>query len=331
MLFSQSQNNVPFTNTQGAALAYSNVWVSATSYVLGDIVQYGAGAGVTYYGYFQCILAVTGGTGPHLDTTHWSLMSPQPVQYINAGDICNETGVDPFSISVWVKFNNISTWATTNPRAYRIISKSNVDISCNFQAEWHLGFYPYYPGIFFTVNSYQDPFNSQEGYLELDNPGTLFDMNWHHVVVVWSSTGIVSNAKIYLDGSLTSPSIQNATFDAINYPLTNNGPITIGANSNNRTALTGSVIVSNVSKWPISLSQAQVTAIYNSGHAGDLRALAFWSSLASSTRGFWYPLGAGDRLVSGGYVYDHKDSNLYHAAVVSNQDALMPITTTSHS
>ena len=312
----KAQNNVPFTHTSSLAIHHYPGWNSGATYGPGETVQ-----DPSNYQIYTCITVTScsGPPQPSLDNAHinWILMSPQPQQYISAGiNAAPETGGDAFSIAVWVKCSNTINMDRT------LIAKSTWDAGWLVGSGYELGIWHY--GIYFTAGQCTDPFSSdfRGGYQTYSYSG-IDDGNWHLIVVTIPS-GQIDNVKIYVDdfcntGNLSPTPILGNPFLAGD--LTNVAELVIGSSSPQSENFVDSHngIIGDVSKWPFALTASEINEIWHLGHEGDLRSHTRWNDLKNSTRGLWYTWEGADKLTDSGYVYDRKDTNLYHATAHTNK------------
>ena len=147
----------------------------------------------------------------------------------------------------------------------------------------------------FIINNggYYIDHNSSTGY--------TYDTNWHHLAIVMTPNGSVTDIKMYFDGQLltitpggSSPTPDNLDFAGKKLLI---GTFDLGTYSFN-----GSI--SNVSIWNTALTSTQVTEIYSEGVPQNLLNHSAVSSLVS-----WWQLGSNSSFNTNWTVLDEKGSN----------------------
>ena len=116
--------------------------------------------------------------------------------------------------------------------------------------------------------------------------GSLNDGSWHHIVITWSgSTGLAADCKMYVDGAEdTSLVVYTNNLTAT---ISNANDFWLGGRQAGDVYYQGGL--DEVAIYDKELSQAEVTAIYNSGEAPDLSLLSSAPNLVA-----WWRMGDGD-------------------------------------
>lgn len=121
------------------------------------------------------------------------------------------------------------------------------------------------------------------------------DGAWHHVAYTYNGTG--SALKVYIDGA-EDTLLTKVTDNACTSLNTTANPVSIGALYGNaaRTNFWDGRL-DEISLWNTTLSAADITAAYNSGHPPDLSAHSKVANLIS-----WWKMGDGDTIGAGGII-----------------------------
>ena len=108
-----------------------------------------------------------------------------------------------------------------------------------------------------------------------DSSITAFDSTWHHVAFTWDA----GTLELYVDG-VKDTSVTKTADNAVTSIRTTTAALTIG-NGTNNFYFDGNI--DEVAVWNTTLTDAQITAIYNSGTPNDLRL----HSASANLQGFW--------------------------------------------
>ncbi len=144
-----------------------------------------------------------------------------------------------------------------------------------------------------TYPSIQLDYNATNGY--------TYDTNWHHLAVIMTPNGSVTDIKMYFDGQLLTitPSGTSPTPDQLDFA---GKKLYIGTWDGATYSFNGSI--SNVSIWNTALTSTQVSEIYNEGVPSNLNNHSAYSNLVS-----WWQLGSNSSFNTNWTVLDEKGSN----------------------
>jgi len=180
---------------------------------------------------------------------------------VNCGNVTTFNGVNKASVSIWFKTSSnssmmlIAKYAGSGDRQFQIqvIPETRIDV--------------YFVNIGFRSTDTID----------------LDDDEWHHVVLSYDGTQSgASRAKVYLDGS----ALTNLGFSAPTSLSTTSTNLLIGNTGNTVVHWDGEI--DEVSLWTKTLSDGEVTDIYNSGVPTDLTGgagLAHWWRMGDNDGG----------------------------------------------
>lgn len=168
-------------------------------------------------------------------------------------------GASPFSISLWVKLDNVSSPPGRSIFSNITASSGNAGYALELESASELRFW----GI--------ENFNFNDYFLGAFTGLTLSNNTWYHIVVTYDGGGSGSLAagglNIYVDGSALT--LSNIIQDSIDTPVTGFDTLDIGNGS-----FFGGNCPGNYDEftiWDIELSSSQVSALYNSGTPGNPR------------------------------------------------------------
>jgi len=177
--------------------------------------------------------------------------------YINFGNVLDQTGASGFSISAWVKI--------TAGGSNTIVAKMN---SLSFDG------YQFYIN---AANKLKFLLNDT-GDLAL-NGGTVLSIDtWYHVVLIYDGDATGAGTKIYLNGQAETITVTAGPFSG---SASNSDNFYIGGRPLDDIA--GNL--NNVAFWNSAISEDQVLTIYNGGVPNDISSLSpvSWWSLASDS------------------------------------------------
>ena len=233
---------------------------------------------------FKCKIARAEGDGVVLPIANtYSLLGDGSNEYVLINNNTNIPGIgdNPYSISMWVKFVDVTT-------------HSNSDGFISFSGGSQPRLYIY----LFTlsgVNYIKWVYEKSGGSLSISKTLST-DTNWHHYTFIEESD---SSRKIYRDGSLQHT-------DTTDYDPTNSFTTTaIGAYYTTSANYYIEGNIDETSIWNKALSSDEVTAIYNSGTPIDLSVSA-GDYASSGSLVSWWRFGDGvlDDRIKGGLVAD---------------------------
>lgn len=185
--------------------------------------------------------------------------------YINFGDSFLYDRTTQFSMSFWIKPNNLSA-------SYCIYSKVSTDAAVNgFNIQ--------------TTSAGKVFIQARAGAVGPTHTGaiSLTAGVWQHILVTYSGSSNMSGFKIYVNGvldTIPSSSALSGTWLAGYQAI-------IGSRAGTVFYYVGNI--DEVSFWNVELTQAQVDEIYNSGSPYDLTQHSVYNQLAS-----WFRMGDGD-------------------------------------
>lgn len=197
--------------------------------------------------------------------------------FVDFGDNYTFEHSQAFSISFWVKPNNIAATRC-------LISKCSNDANVYGYNLQHL----------ITTGRIQIQMRSSGGTFPIHSfTSALTPGIWQHVVFTYSGNSNISGARCYVDsviGDTPASSALTGTF-------ANTASFVVGARN---TAFPFSGNIDEVSVWNKALSQAEVTEIYNSGQPGELLNHSAIANLQS-----WWRMGDDDTYPT---ILDNKGS-----------------------
>jgi len=176
-------------------------------------------------------------------TNDYMLVSDAPE--LSFGDSSTDS---PFSISAWI-YNDVVG------NTQRIVSKLN-----GSSAEY----------LFAISGTSKVSLNLYDGdtsvRLSVDNSATISTATWYHVATTYDGSGTLGGIKVYVNAALNT----QGTSSAGSYTAMHNtaNDVEVGAWISNSTYFNGKI--DEVAIIPSELSQAQITAIYNSGFPASL-------------------------------------------------------------
>jgi len=132
--------------------------------------------------------------------------------------------------------------------------------------------------------------------IHLSSTSALDDGNWHFLVGTFDG----SNCRVYVDGTLETTASQSGQFNDTGNIFTT---MRIGRNVFTYTAYWGGHLDEGA-MWDVVLSDADVTALYNSGVPNDLRSSGSYDTDRTSNLIGWWRNGDGTEGASGTTVYD---------------------------
>lgn len=226
-------------------------------------------------------------------------------QYINFGNVLNETGDNDFTLAIWMKPVNHGNLGT----GVICINKSD-----GVGTEYRFGYQSNYGSYFQWGDS-----GHGSGYLGYDATGwkesTITDGNWHLIVVTWTGANKTGTPAIgYYDGNnQISGGYNSNTLDS-GADLTTSSDLVICKKSPSHEDFYKGRI-GGISKWSIALSGSEIAELYNGGHLMDLSSHSRWSTINGSARGFWLHPENVDLETSGGVV--DLSSNAYAGTAVN--------------
>lgn len=247
------------------------------------------------------------------------------IQFINNADtidipdsdnmsFSDGSGTDlPFSISSWVKVNNVATDSGV------IISRRSSTGPAPNYGEWLIQ----HVNGSVEVILYADPLQNGIGGFSTVNRILFRDVytkltsgNWHHLVVTYAGTQDENDLRVYLDGSemLTAGRTKNNYGGMPKYDITT----TIGG-THNPTTNTFEDYIADVVVFDKELNASEVEELYNSGKVMDMTRHSSYSNIIS-----WWKMGDDlDAATSDGirdYVSTNHGTLVGSAAIVAQQD-----------
>ena len=177
--------------------------------------------------------------------------------YIDCGNVLDQTGTDAFSVSGWLKYDT---------------TKSNTLVG-----KMNSSFVGYQ--IYINAANKLKFLLQGTGNLSATGVTALSTNNWYHIVITYDGTGATSGINFYINGTSETFTGSGSNSGGVS----NSENFEIGARTGTTDALDGSI--SNVSIYNLELSAAQVTTLYNSGKPFDLNTFAI-------TPVSWWRLGA---------------------------------------
>jgi hypothetical protein len=190
-------------------------------------------------------------------------------QYVDYGNVSDETGSNPFSISVWVKMVSCGNYGI-------FLSKVNYG-----------GGYPGYEiGTYPNCSTFLSLSSNGDFMLVDSTPITVTTGSWHNIVYTYSGSMVATGVNVYVDGVLGGN--RNIGSPSLSVPLTNTMSLKVAGDFFlGNTTMDGRE--DEITKWPIVLTQANVTELYHSGTPTNITTLSFYGSsgFASSPRSLW--------------------------------------------
>jgi len=177
--------------------------------------------------------------------------------YIDFGNVLDQTGATAFSVSAWVKI--------TATASNTIVAKMNSTS---------------YDGYQFYINAANKLkfLLNDTGDLALNGGTALSTDIWYHVVLIYDGDVTGAGTKIYLNGQAETITVTAGPFSG---SATNSDNFYIGGRPLDDIA--GNL--SNVAFWNSAISENQVLTIYNGGVPNDISSLSpvSWWSLAGDS------------------------------------------------
>jgi Concanavalin A-like lectin/glucanases superfamily len=225
-------------------------------------------------------MAIGASTGPPPFVNLLSTQTTHAAQNsVNFGNIFDKSGSTSFSISVWLKANDLNTSGDilgkldpTNAFGYELQILSSGKLDWSIIAS---------PG---------------STYLELDTGVLISISTWYHIVIVSTGTTPATNT-CYVNAVAKTFSTTNNNFSG---SASNTGSLHTAW----RPSIGADIELNQLSLWNIALSSANVTALYNSGTPPNVMTLGI-----GTPAGYWY-LGSGDNATATNGFVDHSGNNL---------------------
>lgn len=197
---------------------------------------------------------------------------------VSFGNNCDQAGGGSFTISMWIKSNDLihgapifTTYTAGSGKGYelQLVTAGDIDWSMNNGA------------------SFMEVHTAASG---------VSNGAWHHIAIV-ATGSTVSTQTVYIDGaSKTLTNISNTFSGSM-------------SNANNcvtgwRPSIGGDIQVNQISYWgSTALTSGNMTSLYNSGTSAPNVATLGISGLTH----YWY-MGSGDNATSAGGFVDHQGS-----------------------
>lgn len=180
------------------------------------------------------------------------VLASASTQYVTFGDNLDIERTDTVSISMWVKFTDVTT-------AQMLYSKqdSNSPYRGPFLELTNSG-----TTVIFQLNN-TDATNAIDRRF---NSLSLDDDTWYHFVVTYAGDSAATGVKFYIDGVEKAGTTQT---DNLNATTINAIDANIGGYANGA-ALKFDGQMDEISWWTVTLSESDVTTIYNAGEPDDL-------------------------------------------------------------
>jgi len=225
--------------------------------------------------------------------------------FSDATTAANGTTDKPFSTSVWVYLDNLST-------VHPILTKWNTT-STN-KREWQLNVQATTGLVFFYLYD-----EANDVFHEVKTSTALGATTWYHITATYDGAGgatATAGIKIYIDG--TSDTLTKTPSSSYVIMRNTAADVIIGAETSASTFFEGKL--DEISVWKKELTQAEVTELYNSGCPEDLRFHTAYKSTATDLVAWWRFETSGvdiNMIDTTTTIQDHGGSTTKHPGVVA--------------
>lgn len=164
--------------------------------------------------------------------------------YVDLGDILDNDGTQPWSVSCWVKLNSTSNQL--------LVGKQNNSVPYNgwglvmVSSKVYLGFFNNVPSVM----------------LQTYNTQILTTGVWYNIVATYDGSKDANNIKVYIDGSLGT---QDVVTNSLGVNSSSASGVKATISSRNGGALMSNSIIDEVAIFNRELTSTEVTELYNSG------------------------------------------------------------------
>ena len=189
--------------------------------------------------------------------------------YVTVGNNLSLERTDTFSISFWAK------WSVTGVSSVFVGKQDNSSVGYAVSST-ATGQIEVVLVNTLTTNSI-DVVTTATGF----NNGV-----WHHICVTYGGSSSAAGVLVYVDGTAQTKTV---TYDNLSASMVSTASLYLGARSTSGSNLYLTGAVDEVAFYNVTLSAAQVTAIYDSGDTNNLSSLGSAGNLVG-----WWRMGDGD-------------------------------------
>lgn len=175
------------------------------------------------------------------------------------------TSVQSFTVMWWMKSTNTNSYSCMLADQQTSTTYGNLSVLRPPAGNFYIRF----QGVGVSAQNYKD---------DVTNFNSLCDGVWHHVAIVFDSSGTYTNVAIYKDGSLAqSEDARTANGWLNDYKVVGTSPdnFTFGSRDVSASPLFYVGKMDQMAFFESALTSTNISDIYNSGDGGDLLSLGF--------------------------------------------------------